>query len=120
MSKVAEAIQEFEDATPRVVADLNNFNFELSHMRDDVEGRYSDTDLEEAYKLIMATQVSSDDFKRLIGEAEYKAQTLIFESIIVFIFPSDRYQAVFASFDYTVDFPVGKLVQQVSETEPTG
>lgn len=120
MSKTAKALQEFEDATPRVVADLDSFNFEIRHMRDDVEGRYSDTDLEDAYKLIMATQVSSDDFKRLIEEAQYKAQTLFFDSIIVFILPSDRYQAVFASFDYREDFPVSQLVQQVSETEPTG
>lgn len=119
MSKIAEAIQEVADTTPRVVADLGSVDFEIRHMREDVEGRYSDGDLDEAYQLVMGNQISSDDFKHLVGEAEYKAQSLFFESIIVFIFPSDRYQAVFASFDYREDFPVGQLVQQVSETQST-
>jgi hypothetical protein len=113
MSKTAEAIQEFEEATPRVVADLDSLDFEIRYMRDDVQSRYSDADLDEAYQLIMAAQVSGDDFKQLIGETQYNAQSLIFETIIVFIFPSDRYQAVFASFDYTDDFPVTQLVQHV-------
>lgn len=117
MSEVAESIQDFEDATPRVVADLENVNFEIRYMRDDVKGRYADTDLEEAYQLIMANQVSGDDFKEIIGEGQFKAQSLFFEDIVVFIFPSDRYQAVFASFDYVDDFPVRQLVQQVSEID---
>ncbi|MDS0221978.1 hypothetical protein NDI54_11535 [Haloarcula sp. S1AR25-5A] len=115
MSKVADAILNFEDTTPRVVADLGNVDFEVRHIRDDLKERYSDTDLDKAYKLIMANQVTGDDFKQLIGEAQYKAQSLIFDSIIVFVFPSDRYRAVFASFDYREDFPVVQLVQQVTE-----
>lgn len=120
MSETAKAIQEFEDATSRVVAELYSLNFEIVHMRDDVEGRYSGADLDEAYQLIMANRVSSDDFKQIVEEAQCKAQALFFETIIAFIFPSDRYQAVFASFDYRVDFPVSKLVQQVSEINSTG
>jgi len=115
MSDIAEAILNFEESTPRVVADLGSSSFEIRHIRDDVKERYSDTEFNEAYKLIMANQVTSDDFKQLIEEARYKAQSLIFESVIVFVFPSDRYQAVFASFDYQEDFPAVQLVQQVTE-----
>lgn len=115
MSQIADAIQDFEDATPRVVADLDSLDFEIRYMRDDVESQYSNADLDEAYQLIMATQISSDDFKRLVGETEYEAQSLIFDSIVVFIFPSDRYQAVFASFDYSEEFPVAQLVQRISD-----
>jgi hypothetical protein len=115
MSKTAEAIQEFEGTTPRVVADLESVGFEIKHMREDVKGQYSHTDLDEAYKLIMANQVSADDFKQLIGEAQYRAQSLFFESVIVFVFPSERYQGVFASFDYKENFPVSQLVQHVAE-----
>jgi hypothetical protein len=115
MSEVAEAIEEFAEATPRVVADLDSVDFEIEFMRDDVKDQYSTADLDEAYQLVMAAQVSSDDFKELIGEAELNAQSLIFESIIVFILPSERYRAVFASFDYKDDFPVAQLVQQVTD-----
>lgn len=119
MSEIADAIQEYTEATPRVVADLESISFEIRHIREDLVGRYSDTDLEEAYQLIMANQVSSDDFKQLVGEEQYEAQSLFFENIIVLIFPSDRYQAVFASFDYRENFPVAKLVQQISDINST-
>jgi len=62
----------------------------------------------------MANQVTGDDFKQLVGEDQYNAQALFFDSIIVFLFPSDRYQGVFASFDYDENFPVSELVDEVS------
>jgi len=34
--------------------------------------------------------------------------------IIVFLFPSDQYQRVFASFDYSDNFPVTELVEELS------
>ncbi|WP_435186863.1 hypothetical protein [Halobellus sp. EA9] len=114
MSDVAEAVRDFEGYTPRVVADLQNVDFEIEYMREDVETLYSDVELEEAYQLIMGNLVTSDDFKSLIGEQECRVQTLFFDEILVFIFPSERYQAVFASFDYEEDFPVNQLVQAVT------
>jgi len=116
MSEIADAILSFEGTTPRIIADLGNVDFEVRHIRDDLKERYSDTDFKKAYKLIMANQVTGDEFKQLIGAAQYKAQSLIFDSIIVFVLPSDRYQAVFASFDYREDFPAVQLIQQVTES----
>lgn len=115
MSKTAEAIQNFEGGTPRVVADLQTVDFEIKYMRNDVKSLYTDVELDEAYKLIMGNLITSDDFKSLIGEEKCRAQTLFFDDVLVFIFPSERYQAVFASFDFDEDFPVNQLVQQVSE-----
>lgn len=115
MSSVAEVVTDFEGATPRVVADLQNIDFEVEYMRDDVENRYSNTDLEEAYRLVMSNQVAGDEFKDIIGENQYRAQTLFFEDIIVFLLPAERYKGVFASFDYDEDFPVNELVDRVSE-----
>jgi hypothetical protein len=115
MSKISEAIQDFEEATPRVVADLQNIDFEIKYMRDDVKDLYTDVELDEAYQLIMGQLVASDDFKSLIGEQTCRVQTLFFDDILVFIFPSERYGAVFASFDYDGYFPVNELVQRVSD-----
>ncbi|WP_281193505.1 hypothetical protein [Halorubrum sp. F4] len=117
MSTIAETILDFDGPTPRVVADLRNINFEIEHVRDDLEEVYSDKDLEQAYQLIMSNQVTGDDFKKLVGRSRYNAQTLFFEDIVVFLFSSDRYEAVFASFDYDGDFPVNELVARVSETD---
>lgn len=120
MSTIADAVQDFEGQTPRVVADLKNVTWEIEFIRDDVAGSYSQAELDEAYQLIMANHVTGDDFKQLIGEGRFNAQTLFFENIIVFFFPSKRYEGVFASFDYDDGFPVKELVNHISETDTGG
>lgn len=115
MSAIADAILAFDGPTPRVVADLRSVEFEVEHVREDVTDRYSDADLEEAYQLVMSNQVTGDDFKRLVGQTRYRAQTLFFDDIVVFLFPSDRYDAVFASFDYEEGFSVSELVDAVAD-----
>jgi len=115
MSSVAAAVRNFEGYTPRVVADLKGTTWEVEFIRDDVAGSYSEDELEEAYQLIMANHVAGDDFKSLIGEGQFNAQTLFFEDIVAYFFPSKRYEGVFASFDYGGDFPVNELVSHVSD-----
>jgi len=116
MPTIAEAVIDFDGPTPRVVADLQSVSFDIEYVRGDVADIYSDRDLEEAYQLVMSNQITGNDFKRLIGESRYNAQTLFFDDVIVFLFPSDRYDAVFASFDYDGAFPVNDLVSTVAET----
>jgi hypothetical protein len=119
MSKISESVLSFEQASPRVVADLQSLDFEIEYIREDVEIRYTDEELDEAYKLIMGSLVVSDDFTSLIGEEICRVQTLFFDNVLVFLFPSERYQAVFASFDYDAEFPVNEFVQHVTEIAPT-
>lgn len=116
MTNVVETIRDVEGVNPRVIARLGSFDFDIEYMRDDVEDVYSERNLDEAYKLIMANQVTGDDFKELIGRGRYDAQTLFFEDVIVCLFPSERYEAVFASFDHHDDFPVTDLVRRVTAT----
>jgi hypothetical protein len=117
MYDISDTIQNFEEYTPRVVADLQSLTWEIEFIRDDVEGSYSEADLDEAYKLIMANHVTGDDFKTLIGEGRFNAQTLFFDDIVGFIFPSKRYEGIFASFDYDESFPVNELVKRGSEPQ---
>ena len=119
MSEIVEATQNFEPATPRLVAELRTLDFEIEYIRDDVEIRYTDEELDEAYKRIMGNLVASDEFKSVIGERDCRAQTLFFDNILVFLFPSERYRAVFASFDYDEGFPVNEFVQHVTEIAST-
>ncbi|WP_372912177.1 hypothetical protein [Salinigranum sp.] len=115
MSNIGDAIRSLEGFTPRIVAQLRSFDYDLEFVRDDVADRYSVEDFDEAYQLIMANQITGDDFRELIGRGAYNAQTLFFDDIIVFLFSSNRYEAMFASFDYEEDFPVTTLVSRVSE-----
>ncbi|ELZ61560.1 MULTISPECIES: hypothetical protein [Halorubrum] len=76
MSTISEAILAFDGPTPRVVADLRSVSFDVEHVREDLEDVYSDRDLDEAYQLVMSNQITGDDFRELIGESRYDAQTL--------------------------------------------
>jgi hypothetical protein len=109
VSALVETLRGVDGAEARVIAHLDSLDFTLEYVRDDLEARYSDRDLESAYRLIMAHQVAGDDFKELIGE-ELEAQTLFFENIVVLVLPSARYEAIFASFDRTEPFPVTDLI----------
>ncbi|TKX56597.1 hypothetical protein EXE44_13910 [Halorubrum sp. SS7] len=109
MSDLVESLRAVDGAEARVIAHLGSLDFTIEYVRDDLASLYSDQDLESAYRLIMANQVSSDDFKQLIDES-IEAQTLFFENVVVFVFPSARYEAVFASFDRTEPFPVLDII----------
>ena len=116
MSEITDSVPEFEAVSPRVVADIQHVDFEIRYIRDDVADLYTDADLDEAYQVIMGNLVAGDEFKSLIGEGECRVQALFFDDILVCVFPSDRYEAVFASFDYDAEFPLNRLVQRVSDT----
>lgn len=113
MSTVVEALHDVDGADARVVAHLDSVDFTLDYIRDDLESRYSDADLDEAYRLIMANQVSSGQFEQLIGR-EFEAQALFFDGVLVLVCPSARYEAVFASFDRDGRLPVDELVAVAS------
>jgi hypothetical protein len=109
VSELVETLRGVDGAEARVIASLDSLDFDVEYVREDLESRYSDQDLESAYRLVMANQVTGDEFKGLIGE-EFEAQTLFFENIVVLVLPSARYEAVFASFDRDEPFPVTDLV----------
>jgi len=110
MSQVVDTLRGVDGATARVIAHLDALDFTIEYIREDLESEYSDQDLEEAYQLLMANQVTGDDFRDLIGE-EFQAQTLFFENVVALVVPSARYEAVFASFDRREPFPVIDLVE---------
>ncbi|TKX68577.1 hypothetical protein [Halorubrum sp. SP9] len=109
MVDLVESLRAVDGAEARVIAHLGSLDFTVEYVRDDLESRYSDRDLESAYRLIMANQVTGDEFKQLIDES-FEAQTLFFENVVVFVLPSARYEAIFASFDWTEPFPVLDLI----------
>lgn len=111
MSGVAETIREVDRADARVIAHLESFDFTLDYIRDDIASEYSDRDLDEAYHLIMGHLVAGDNFKNLIGEAACHAQALFFDEVVVLVLPSERYEAVFASFDRHDAFPTNEVIE---------
>jgi len=118
MSGVADALRDVDDADARVVAHLQSVDFTLDYIRDDIASEYSDRDLNEAYHLIMGHLVAGDNFKNLIGQTECHAQTLFFDDIVVFVLPSERYEAVFASFDRHEEFPTTDVIETATRASP--
>ncbi|MDZ5810972.1 hypothetical protein U4E84_06395 [Halorubrum sp. AD140] len=114
MSDLVETLRGVDGAEARVIAHLDALDFSIDYIREDVESRYSDRDLEAVYRLIMANQVTGDDLKQLLG-TEFEAQTLLFDEVVVLLLPSARYEAVFASFDRRDPFPVSALVEAASD-----
>lgn len=109
MSDLVETLRGVDGAEARVIASLGSLDFTIEYIRAELESRYSDRDLESAYRLIIANQVTGDEFRELIGE-EFEAQTLFFEDVVVLVLPSARYEAVFASFDREDPFPITDLI----------
>lgn len=110
MSIRIDSLRDVDGADARVIARLDAVDFSIEYVRDDLESKYSDVDLEEAYRLIMANRVTGDDFEDIIQQ-DFEAQTLFFDDIVVFVIPARRYEAVFASFDRHESFPVGEIVR---------
>lgn len=115
MSGVADALREVDRADARVIAHLQSVDFTLDYVRDDVASEYSDRDLDEAYHLIMGHLVAGDNFRNLIGEDVCHAQALFFDDVVVFVLPSERYEAVFASFDRHESFPTTEVIETAAD-----
>ena len=93
------------DAALRTVVTLGKTTWDTAYMRDDVANAYSEADLDAAYRELMATQTSSDDFNRLIEFGDLEAQIYLFEELVAFQFPTARYESIYVSYDRAEPFP---------------
>lgn len=110
MSDLVEAFRSV-DADLRILATLRPTSWQVEWTRADLQGTYDESDLEDAYRSLMAAQVSVDDFGKVGSFGEFRAQQYVFEEIVVFQFPSSRYEAVFASYDREDPFPVQEVLE---------
>jgi hypothetical protein len=110
MVTLVGALREIESASLRTVATLESLDYEMRFVRDDLAGEYDPGDLDHAYQSMMANQVSTDDFGRVGDFGDIDAQLFFFERVVVFLFPSSRYEGVFCSFDRTDPFPVQQVI----------
>lgn len=117
MSDLVEAFRAV-DADLRIVATLRSTSWEIGWVRDGLEDTYDESDLEDAYRSLMAAQVSVDDFSKVGSFGEFLAQQYFFEEIVVFQFPSSRYEGVFVSDDREDPFPVLDVIETRADVPP--
>jgi hypothetical protein len=114
MSDLVAMFREIEDAEVRVVATLGSLDYEIEFIRDDIEQLYSEAELDRAHKDLVANQVSADDFKQAVEIGDLDCQLFLYEETVVFLFPSSRYEGVFASFDRQKPFPLLEVAESAS------
>lgn len=114
MSDIVRAFKGIE-AELRVVASLGSKTWDIEYIRDDLEETYTDGDFEKAYRDLMANQVSSADFSQVGPMGDLIGQMYYLEEVLVFQFPSSRYEGVFVSFDQAESFPVENVFQVAEE-----
>lgn len=115
MSSLAEKFRNVEGAQLRVAATLDSLDYEMEFVREDLEGTYSSGDLDYAYNTIVANRLSANEFSQIGEFGALDCQLLIFERIIVFLFPSSRYGGLFVSFDREEPFPFLDIVETASD-----
>lgn len=118
MGTLTEAFREVSSEDLRIVATLQTVGYEVEYVRGDLEGEYSQDDLDRAYQSLMANRVSSADFAQVGTFGDLDAQVLFFEEIIVFLFPTARYSGVFVSYDRTEtadQFPIRDVIAAAND-----
>ncbi|MDS0474058.1 hypothetical protein [Natrinema sp. 1APR25-10V2] len=114
MPDLIEAFQDIEEAQVRVVATIDSRKYEIEFIRDDLIEAYSREDFEDAYKDLIANQISADDFRQTVGFSDLNCQLFLFDETAAFLFPSSRYDSIFISFDYEYPFPLRTIVNTAS------
>lgn len=99
------------DAELRLIVALKSTDWEIKYIANDLEDTYEKRDFEASYRNLMANQVSSDNLRRVVEAGDLTGQVYIFDRVIVFHFPSSRYEGVFASYDRGDDVPIAEVIE---------
>lgn len=112
MTDLVDTFHDVEGATPRVVATLSGIDYEIEYVQPELADAYGGEQLDRAYQAMMANQVASQDFSQVGSFGDLESQLFVFENVVVFLFPSSRYEGVFVSFDHGQPFPFSEVVEK--------
>lgn len=115
MEALIDAFRSVDGARLRVVATLESLDYEVEFVREDLKDSYSEPDFKRAYHSVLANQVSADDLGQIGGFGALDGQLFLFEEAVILLFPSSRYEGVFASFDRTRPFPLLDVVDAAGD-----
>lgn len=114
---MAEFVEEFRDvnAELRLLVTLTPTAWDIQYIADPLEELYSDRDFEESYRQMMANQVSSDNLSQVVQAGEFVGQVYVFENVVVYQFPSSRYEGVFVSYNRKDSFPALDIIETAEQ-----
>jgi len=90
----------------RAVASFGKLDYDVAYIRDDVSEGYTREVLDELYRNLVSDGIANDEIGQRMHVGDQQARIKVFEDVIVLIFPSSRYEGVFASVDRDPDVPI--------------
>jgi len=90
----------------RAVASFGKLDYDVTYIRDDVSERYSREGLDELYRSLVSDGIANDEIGQQMAVGDQQARVKVFENVIVLVFPSSRYEGVFASIDRDPDVSI--------------
>ncbi|MFT4884831.1 MAG: hypothetical protein ACI8U4_002349 [Natronomonas sp.] len=111
MGNYIEAFKAFGEDELRMVSTHDATNYEMQYVREDLRDAFTEEELDDAHRNIIANQVSSEDFSQAVDHGGLEAQQFFFEDVIAFIFPTSRYDGVLVSYDREGSIPVADVVE---------
>jgi len=90
----------------RAVASFGKLDYDVAYIRDDVSERYTREGLDELYRDLVSDGIANDEIGQRMAVGDQQARIKVFEEVIVLIFPSSRYEGVFASVDRDPDVSI--------------
>lgn len=111
MEEHIKAFKQFGEDELRMVSTHDATNYEMLYVREDLRDAFTDDELDNAHRNLVANQVSSEDFSQAVDHGGLQAQQFFFEDVLAFIFPSSRYDGVLVSYDRGVSIPVAEVVE---------
>lgn len=103
------------DSGLRIIVTFASTDWETEYIRDDLDGTYTEEDFEETYREHVASQVASENLSDTVVGGDFVGEMLLFEDIVVFQFPSSRYEGIFVSYDWTESFPTNAVFEAAEE-----
>lgn len=111
MGNHIEAFKQFGEDELRMVSTHDATNYEMQYVREDLRDAFTDGELDNAHRNLVANQVSSEDFSQAVDHGGLQAQQFFFEDVLAFIFPASRYDGVLVSYDREGSIPVAEVVR---------
>ncbi|WP_336325679.1 hypothetical protein [Halovenus sp. HT40] len=103
------------DSGLRIIVTFANTDWEIEYIRDDLEETYTEEEFEKTYREHLASQLASENLSAVIEGGEFVGEMFLFEDIVVFQFPSSRYEGMFVSYDWTESFPTNDVFAAADE-----
>lgn len=94
----------------RAVASFGKLDYDVAYIRDDVSENYTREGLDELYRNLVSDGIANDEIGQRMSVGDQQARVKVFEDVIVLIFPSSRYEGVFASVDRDPDVSILEII----------